>query len=67
MKPTPGRIVLYREEGGGVLAAIVARVHSDTEIDLAAFMPQVLPVYFALIGGEPGAPAEGTWNWPVKS
>jgi hypothetical protein len=37
MKPTVGRIVLFKPVVGVTLAAIIAHVHSDTLVNLAVF------------------------------
>ncbi|QDL55330.1 hypothetical protein [Rhodoferax aquaticus] len=37
MKPTIGRVVLFHPSEGEIHAAIIAFVHSDTMVNLAAF------------------------------
>lgn len=68
-KPSIGRIVHFASPAGyrgEVWAAIVTRVHSDSEVDLTAFTPGSGVIGFSRMALG-GPDVQGTWFWPPRT
>lgn len=64
MTPTIGRIVLWNDEH--LLVPAVVHGGEGDVVTLFPLAPNSLLVEGVAKGGEPGAPALGTWNWPRR-
>lgn len=64
MKPTVGRIVHFKEEGGPY-PAIVTKVNEDGTVELTTFGPNSVYFQHAVLQDE-RAEIEHTWRWPPK-
>ena len=70
MRPTIGRVVIYREHGGPMhieCPAIVTKVHSDTCVNLHVFFDGAPAGYRTSVVQEtPGQTFGWSWDWPKR-
>lgn len=63
MKPTIGRIVLYKAGDGNDLPAIVVKVWNDTCVNLKVFTNDAEQALFVTSVTE--GDQRGSWRWPT--
>ena len=73
MKPTIGRIVIYREDEKSESPAIVVNVRVDGSLDLNIFRNEVMDIpgigtvaRVAYDGNVIEGTEPGTWHWPPR-
>ncbi|MDD3487649.1 MAG: hypothetical protein PHF35_04745 [Candidatus Moranbacteria bacterium] len=59
IKPTAGRIVLYKDENGKQFPGIITHVHGENIIDLMVFKTNECVPFTSVPGGE----AVRNWDW----
>ena len=65
VEPTVGRIVLYIEESGIESAAIIAKVHNTTCVNLRTF-PDSNASHFHTRTNVVEGLSPGCWKWPTR-
>jgi hypothetical protein len=61
MKPTKGRIVIWKNSSGEEYAAIVTKVWTDDCINVGVFSSTYTEMTSVMRGDK-----EHQWNWPVR-
>ncbi|HLO11548.1 MAG TPA: hypothetical protein VK190_04765 [Pseudoneobacillus sp.] len=60
MKPTPGRIVNFKDHNGKLWAALISDINKDNTVSLWVFYRDEIKPYLAIKQGQDSM----QWDWP---